>query len=81
MLFVDSDDLVLPSALDFIETCIKKYNVNCDFFLFKHQCGGEHVNIPFSPEVTVDEFLMNMLSYKVVSSPWAKLYRTVYVKK
>lgn len=81
MLFVDSDDLVLPSALDFIETCTKKYNVNCDFFLFKHQCGGEHVNIPFSPEVTVDEFLINMLSYKVVSSPWAKLYRTVYVKK
>ena len=61
VLFVDSDDLVLPSALDFIETCIKKYNVNCDFFLFKHQCGGEHVNIPFLPEVTVDEFLMNIL--------------------
>lgn len=81
ILFVDSDDLVLPSALDFIEICIKKYNVNCDFFLFKYQCGGEHVNIPFSPEVTVDEFLMNILSYKVVSSPWAKLYRTVYVKK
>lgn len=78
--FVDSDDIVLPSALEFISTCISD-NVNCDLFIFRHQCNGEPVDVSLSPDLTVDEYLRKLLAYKIVSSPWAKLYRTVYVKK
>lgn len=78
--FVDSDDIVLPSALEFISTCISD-NVNCDLFIFRHQCNGEPVDVSLSPDLTVDEYLRKLLAYKIVSSPWAKLYRTVYAKE
>lgn len=78
--FVDSDDIVLPSALEFISTSISD-NVNCDLFIFRHQCNGEPVDVSLSPDLTVDEYLRKLLAYKIVSSPWAKLYRTVYAKE
>lgn len=80
ILFVDSDDMVLPSALEFISTCISD-NANCDLFIFRHQCNGEPVDVSLSPDLTVDEYLRKLLAYKIVSSPWAKLYRTVYAKE
>lgn len=77
LMFVDSDDKVLSSALNSIKDCLNKLEgQNQDLILFRHQCNGVSIDAPLGQTVSVSEYLKKILSYKIESAPWAKLYRS-----
>ena len=77
LMFVDSDDKVLLSALNTINDCLNipegQYQ---DLILFRHQRNGVSIDVPLGKTVSVSQYLKKILSYKIEPAPWAKLYRS-----
>lgn len=80
VMFVDSDDELLPSAMATINGCLSGDGKDQDLILFRYVCNGISVEEPFEQSVSMSDYFSNILSYKVVSTPWAKVYRTSRIK-
>lgn len=71
--FVDSDDYLLPTALLNIQNALNK--VDAVLYLFDYQQNDTLCRLPFGEEISKEEFIKAVLTYKLQTSPWAKIYR------
>lgn len=79
VMFVDSDDFLLPHAVKNVQNAIR--NGHADLYLFDHHENEIPVTIPFGAIVTKSDFISSILTYKIQTSPWAKVYRKSKISK
>ena len=73
IMFVDSDDILLPEALKNVQNAIREGYA--DLYLFDYKENEKPVAIPFGSIATKSDFMSSILTYKIQTSPWAKVYR------
>ena len=71
--FVDSDDYLLPTALLNIQNVLNK--TDAVLYLFDYQQNDTPSRLPFGEMLSKEEFIKAVLTYKLQTSPWAKIYR------
>lgn len=71
--FVDSDDYLLPTALLNIQKTLNK--VDAVLYLFDYQQNDTPCRLPFGEKISKEEYIKAILTYKLQTSPWAKIYR------
>ena len=79
IMFVDSDDILLPEALKNVQNAIR--NGYAELYIFDYQVNGKPVANPFGSFVTKSDFISSILTYKIQTSPWAKVYRKSKISK
>lgn len=76
--FLDSDDILPPSSIKSMVEAIQQ--AKADFYIFNYLYDETSVKEALEDIISQEELIKGLLTYRINTAPWAKLYKTSYLK-